>query len=86
VNDPAIEARLASLEARVESLEGSRPGRKRLPIVVKAEGICGVDPERDAGSCEDASLYRHQQGCKGTACKRIASEYWAQYRARKRAG
>ena len=83
MNDPAIEARLASLEARVESLEAERPGRKRIPIVVKADGICGVDPERDAATCEDASLYRRQQGCKGTACKRIASEYWAEYRSRR---
>lgn len=82
MNESAIEARFAALEARIETLEGERPGRKRLPIVVKVDDVCGIDPERDSASCDDASLYRRQQGCKGTACKREASEYWAMYRRR----
>lgn len=78
-----IETRLASLEARVESLESERPGRKALPILVSAEGVCGVDPESDSASCPHASLWRRQKGCKGTSCVQTATEYYADYRNRK---
>jgi hypothetical protein len=76
-----IETRVAALEARVESLEGERPGRRRQPIVVSAEGVCGLDPQRDSATCPDASIYRRQKGCKGTACQQAASDYYANYRA-----
>jgi hypothetical protein len=82
VSDPGLEARVAALEARVESLEAGRSGRRRLPIVVKEEGVCGVDPRRDSGTCLDGSLYRRQQGCLGVACKKEASNYWATQRVR----
>jgi hypothetical protein len=79
-----IEARLTTLEAKVEALEGGRSGRKALPIVVKAEGICGVQPDVDSSVCPFASLYRRQQGCLGEACKRKSSQYYARYRAGKK--
>lgn len=82
MNESAIEARLAALEARVGALEGERPGRKRLHIMVSLDDVCGIDPQRNSRTCEDASLYRRQQGCLGIACKREASQYWAEYRAR----
>jgi len=75
-----IETRLASLEARVETLEGGRSGRRAKPILVSIEGVCGVDPLGDSATCTDASLYRRQKGCKGTACKQKSSEYYANYR------
>ena len=70
-------ARLSALEERVESLEGERPGRKKLPIMVSEEGVCGVAPGTDSGSCPFASLYRRQKGCKGTACITKSREYHA---------
>jgi hypothetical protein len=71
------------LEAKVEKLEGGRSGRKGMPIIVSAEGYCGVAPDIDSSTCPFASLYRRQQGCKGEACKRESSEYYAKYRATK---
>jgi len=68
---------LANLAARVELLEAERPGRKKLPIVVKEDGVCGVEPSmEDSATCPHASLYRRQQGCGGHACKNISSEYY----------
>jgi hypothetical protein len=74
------DTRLARLEARVDALEAARPGRKGKPIIVSAEGVCGIDPERDSATCPDASLWRRQRGCKGTACVREATEYYDNYR------
>lgn len=69
--------RVAALEARLDRLETKRKGgRPASPIVVKAKGVCGIDPERDSSACEDASLYRRRQGCQGTACMRVSSEYY----------
>ena len=76
----ALRAELASVKQQLAALEAKRPGRKRVPIVVSEVGICGIDPERDAASCPDASIYRRQQGCKGTACMNVTSAYWASYR------
>jgi hypothetical protein len=72
--------RLASLEERVATLEGGRPGRKPKPIVVSEEHVCGIDPDRDSETCPDASLYRHQKGCKGDRCSQINVEYYEKYR------
>lgn len=74
------EARFASLEKRVAFLEGKRPGRKPKPIVVSEDGVCGVDPARDSTTCPDASLYRRQKGCQGTACKQLSHDYYSEYR------
>jgi adenylyl- and sulfurtransferase ThiI len=82
---PAIEIRLTNLEQRVASLEGGRPGRKGLPILVSEEGICGVDPGIDSASCSHASIYRHQKGCRGEACVQKSSEYYKNYREGKSA-
>jgi hypothetical protein len=75
-----LEARVANLEARIRTLEGGRPGRKAKPIVVSKLGVCGIDPERDSETCPDASLYRKQRGCKGTACIKKTDEYYTEYR------
>lgn len=73
-------AQFAKLEARVATLEGGRPGRKPKPIVVSEEHVCGIDPDRDSATCPDASLYRHQKGCRGDKCLRINVEYYDKYR------
>jgi hypothetical protein len=79
---PSLEERVAALEQRMSTVEAKRPGRKSLPIVVSEAGVCGIDPDRDSASCEDASLYRRQKGCKGTACTNISTAYWANYRSK----
>lgn len=71
-------------EQRITSLEKERPGRKPVPILVSEEGVCGIDPERDSKTCPDASIYRAQQKCKGTACTKIYREYYADRRSDKR--
>ena len=77
-----LRAGLADLTDRVTRLEGERPGRKRLPILVKEDGVCGIDPTIDSADCPHASLYRRQQGCQGTSCARISSEYYKERRQR----
>ena len=77
-------ARLAALEERVQQLEDSRPGRKAQKLESTEVGVCGLEPGRDDVSCEDASVYRYQQGCRGQACVRANSEYYAEYRRRKK--
>jgi hypothetical protein len=72
--------RITSLEKRVEALEKSRSGRRGKPIVVTERGVCGIDPDRDSATCPDASLYRRNQGCMGTACRAKASKYYAERR------
>jgi len=78
------EARLARIEARLDALEGQRPGRKAKPVIVSEEGVCGIDPDRNSAVCKDASLWRRQKGCQGTACVRVASEYYGERRKAKR--
>ena len=78
-----MEAKTAALERRVETLEGKRPGRKALPVVVSQEHVCGVDPEMNSAVCPHASLYRRHRGCKGDACVRISQEYYEARRAAK---
>jgi hypothetical protein len=72
--------RVTALEERVELLEKGRSGRRGKPIMCSVEGICGVDPSRESSTCPDASLYRRQKGCLGTACVEKASEYYQDYR------
>ena len=64
----------------MDTVEGTRPGRKPKPIVVSEEHVCGIDPERDSSTCQDASLYRHQKGCKGDQCVAITTAYYDRYR------
>lgn len=80
----STEARIARLEARVATLESGRPGRKPRPIVISEEHVCGLDPERDSETCPDASLYRHQKGCKGDRCEAIHTEYYENYRRKQK--
>jgi hypothetical protein len=72
-----LAARVAALEARLDTLEGKRKGgRPSKPILVKAEGVCGVEPSIDSATCPYASLYRRRQGCQGAACVRASSTYY----------
>lgn len=80
-----LEARLASLEQRVHELErGKSRGRQAKPILVSAEGICGLEPAIDSATCPYASIYRKQKGCKGAACVLAASTYYENYRRERR--
>lgn len=76
-----MEQRSASLEARVATLEGKRPGRKALPVVVSEWHVCGVAPGTNSKECPHASHYRRQRGCKGDRCVQIANDYAAARRA-----
>jgi hypothetical protein len=78
-----LDARLASLEERVASLESSRSGRRALPILVSETGVCGVDPESESSTCPHASIYRRQKGCMGTRCMEVARESYAMHRQKK---
>jgi hypothetical protein len=80
-----LEARVRALEARVAALEDDRPGRKSRPILISQEGVCALEPGRESATCPDASTYRRQQGCKGDACVRLTTEYYANYRRERRA-
>ena len=80
----STEARVSALERRVAALEEGRPGRKARPLLVSAEGICGIDPSSDSEVCPFASLYRRNQGCQGDACKRVAAAYYKTRRIAKR--
>jgi len=72
-----LDARLASLEARVAALEKPKVG----PVLVSEEGICGVEPAIDSATCPYGSLYRRRKGCLGTRCVQASAEYYTQYRA-----
>ena len=78
----SLEARVASIERKVAALEGERPGRKALPIIVSEMGVCGVDPESDSTTCPHASLYRRRKGCLGVSCTAKAADYYDEYRSR----
>lgn len=80
----SIETRLATLEKRVKALEGGRSGRKALPILVSEHHVCGIDPDSDSKTCEHASLYRNQKGCRGDACVAKMRAYYREYRAEMR--
>ena len=84
LDEQMLQARLVLLEAHVENLiervyelenkrKGGRPSKK---LLVQAEGVCGLDPERDSSTCPDATLYRRRQGCGGIACTLASSEYY----------
>ena len=77
-----LERRYAVLEAKVATLEGGRPGRKALPVVVSEDHVCGVAPGTDSKECPHASLYRRHRGCKGDACVSISQAYYEARRKR----
>jgi hypothetical protein len=72
----SLEAHVRSQDRRIQTLEGRRPGRKALPVVVSELHTCGVDPEIDSATCPHASLYRRQKGCKGDRCVEISQTYY----------
>jgi len=76
MSETDLTTRLARLEARVETLESHRPGRKALPVVVFKAHVCGVDPDIDSTDCPHASLYRRQKGCLGDRCVEISQDYY----------
>jgi hypothetical protein len=76
---------LTGLLQRVESLEKERPGRRMRPLLASDPGVCGLDPENSSDTCEGASIYRYQQGCRGDACVKVNREYYAEYRRKNRA-
>lgn len=78
-----IEDRITSLERRVDTLESNRPGRKAKPLIRSEVGVCGLHPDIDSATCTDATVYRHQQGCLGTACVLANETYYREYRALK---
>jgi hypothetical protein len=80
MSDNLVE-RVTALEARLDKIEKERKGgRPAKPILVKSEGVCGVEPGIDSATCPYATLYRRRQGCEGLACQRASAEY---YRERK---
>lgn len=76
--------RVTSLEQRMAVVESERPGRKAKPLLRTEVGVCGLDPDRDSSTCDEATVYRYQQGCKGTACVMANREYYARYREEQR--
>lgn len=81
----SLAARVTALEQQVAALMKGRPGRKALPVLVKEEGVCGIDPDSDSATCPHSSLYRHQMGCQGIACVTKSSDYYKNYKSRKKA-
>lgn len=77
-------AKVDDLAARVILLEGHRPGRKRRPIVVSRQGVCGVDPDSDSAVCPYASIYRRRIGCLGDGCVNFTKSYYHTRRAQLR--
>lgn len=70
-----LRERVTGLEAEVEGLRQKRRG---LPILRPHEpGVCGVDPDSDSAECPHAGVYRHQKGCRGTACVEKTTAYYA---------
>jgi hypothetical protein len=83
VNEIDLDVRLTAVEEQIKFLLKGRPGRKYLPVLVSEEGVCGVDPSCDSETCENASLWRRNQGCQGKACMKVSSEYYKNYRKAK---
>ena len=79
-----LRQKVAALEQRVDTLEASRPGRKAKPMVaLREKGVCAIDPNRDSETCPDASIFRYQLGCHGTACRGKQHESYERRKARK---
>jgi hypothetical protein len=80
-----LHGKYTALEAQVEFLMKERPGRKMKPNVVSKQGVCGINPDCNSAECPDASIYRYQQGCQGELCVKINRDYYAEYRAKRKA-
>lgn len=76
--------RVTALEEQVSLLLKGRPGRQLRPIVCSEQHVCGLSPDRDSATCEDASLWRRSKGCKGDGCVAISSQYYKDYRSNRR--
>ncbi len=82
-----VERRLSDLETEVSLLKRNKPGRRAKTLSnLKQPGVCAIDSDIDSATCPDANVYRHQQGCRGTACVRVNAEYYDDYRAKARNG
>lgn len=81
----ALHRKYAALDTQVQFLMKERPGRKMKPNVESKPGVCGINPDCNSAECEDASIYRYQQGCQGTKCVKINRDYYADYRAKRKA-
>jgi len=79
-----IEIRIDIVEKTLAKIQASKPGRKGKPLLTSEIGVCGLDPTCDSATCENATIYRHQQGCRGTACVEINQRYYADYRKARR--
>lgn len=80
-----VEERLDQLEEDVASLKKNKPGRRAKVLTnLRQSGVCALHEDMDSAECPDANVYRHQQGCRGTACVKANQEYYAEYRAKTR--
>ena len=77
----ALRERVTQLELQVGELVALSKIRTR-PVKESAMNVCALDAERDSAECSDATVYRHQQGCRGVACVRRYQDYYADYRKR----
>mgnify|MGYP000508836123 CR=1 FL=1 len=77
-----LEDLVAALASELEEVKARRPGPKPAKLVApKQPGVCAIDPDCDSYSCDRASIYRHQQGCRGTACVIKNNDYYADRRS-----
>lgn len=83
-NYDELDQRVSTLEEQVNFLLKSRPGRQLKPVVRSEVGVCGIDPDRDSIDCPDSSLWRRSKGCKGYSCLQISSQYYKDYRKKKK--
>lgn len=67
-----------------ERLEQVERRRRTKPRTVSEIGVCALNPEIDSGACPNATVYRHQQGCQGKACRDVSRRYYADYRAKRK--
>lgn len=73
---------VGELTNRLDRMEATRKGgRPAKVILVKEDGVCGLNPGSDSYVCPDASLYRRRQGCQGDACVLAASDYYKKIRS-----
>lgn len=82
-----VEDRLDQLETDVAILKKNKPGRRAKVLSnLRQPGVCALHDEMDSAECPDANVYRHQQGCRGTACVVANQAYYEEYRAKARNG
>jgi len=77
----ALESRIIQQDLQIGELVAISKIRDR-PVKASAINICALDETRDSAECPDATVYRHQQGCRGVACVRRYTDYYSDYRKR----